>query len=131
MAVPAVQAFGYGYLQGINAAAEELGLDSVDVTYHYTGDFAENDTNKATATYFTAANNGVGLPTEVLDGSSDNAFDRFAKFTKEDYDKVYATLVDGSVDPVRTITVAADTGIATADELVSGLGLTKVNVTVR
>ena len=49
MAVPAVQAFGYGYLQGINAAAEELGLDSVDVTYHYTGDFAENDTNKATA----------------------------------------------------------------------------------
>ena len=210
MAVPAVQAFGYGYLQGINAAAEELGLDSVDVTYHYTGDFAENDTNKATAktmyqegtevifacggsvgksvmpaaseaaakvigvdvdqrydsdtvitsatkglgnsvvtvltsiydgtfestyggktTYFTAANNGVGLPTEVLDGSSDNAFDRFAKFTKEDYDKVYTTLVDGSVDPVRTITVAADTGIATADELVSGLGLTKVNVTVR
>ena len=189
MAVPAVQAFGYGYLQGINAAAEELGLDSVDVTYHYTGDFAENDTNKATAktmyqegtevifacggsvgksvmaaaseaaakvigvdvdqrydsdTVITSAtkglgnsvvtvltNNGVGLPTEVLDGSSDNAFDRFAKFTKEDYDKVYATLVDGSVDPVRTITVAADTGIATADELVSGLALTKVNVTVR
>lgn len=51
MAVPAVQAFGYGYLQGIEDAANELGLNSDDITvkYHYTGDFAENDQNKATA----------------------------------------------------------------------------------
>jgi basic membrane protein A len=51
MAVPAVQAFGYGYLQGIEAAAAELGMadGSVEVTYHYTGNFEENDTNKATA----------------------------------------------------------------------------------
>jgi basic membrane protein A len=51
MAVPAVQAFGYGFLQGAEAAAAELGLadGSVGVTYHYTGDFAETDTNKATA----------------------------------------------------------------------------------
>lgn len=51
MAVPAVQAFGYGYLQGAEAAAKELKLadGSVSVTYHYTGDFAETDTNKATA----------------------------------------------------------------------------------
>ena len=51
MAVPAVQAFGYGYRQGAEDAAEELGLadGSVEVTYHYTGNFEENDTNKATA----------------------------------------------------------------------------------
>ena len=51
MAVPAVQAFGYGYLQGAEAAAEELGLDdgAIKAIYHYTGDFEENDTNKATA----------------------------------------------------------------------------------
>lgn len=51
MAVPAVVAFGYGYLQGIEAAARELGLEdgSVKVFYHYTGDFAETDANKATA----------------------------------------------------------------------------------
>ncbi len=48
MAVPAVQAFGYGYLQGAEAAANELGVN-VDVKYHYTGNFEENDTNKATA----------------------------------------------------------------------------------
>ena len=51
MAVPAVQAFGFGFLQGAEAAAAELGLadGAVSVTYHYTGDFAETDTNKATA----------------------------------------------------------------------------------
>ena len=51
MAVPAVQAFGYGFLQGAEAAAKELNLPDggVTVTYHYTGDFAETDTNKATA----------------------------------------------------------------------------------
>ena len=51
MAVPAVVAFGYGYLQGIEAAAQELALEdgAVKVFYHYTGDFAETDANKATA----------------------------------------------------------------------------------
>ena len=51
MAVPAVQAFGYGFLQGAEDAAAELGLadGAVKVTYHYTGNFEENDTNKATA----------------------------------------------------------------------------------
>lgn len=51
MAVPAVRAFGYGYLQGIENAAAELGLadGAISVTYHYTGNFEENDTNKATA----------------------------------------------------------------------------------
>ena len=51
MAVPAVQAFGYGYLVGAEKAAEELGLPDggVEVVYHYTGNFDENDTNKSTA----------------------------------------------------------------------------------
>ena len=51
MAVPSVVAFGYGYLQGAEAAAAELGLEdgSVKVFYHYTGDFAETDQNKSTA----------------------------------------------------------------------------------
>ncbi len=51
MAVPAVKAYGYGYLQGAEDAAKELGLGdgAIKATYHYTGDFAETDTNKATA----------------------------------------------------------------------------------
>ncbi|MFR7592780.1 MAG: BMP family lipoprotein [Longibaculum sp.] len=38
MAVPAVMSFGYGYVQGANDAAKELGVE-VTMNYHYTGDF--------------------------------------------------------------------------------------------
>ena len=39
-AVPAVMRFGYGYLQGIDKAAEELGVtDEIDVQYAYGGQF--------------------------------------------------------------------------------------------
>lgn len=212
MAVPAVQAYGYGYLQGAEAAATELGLadGSVQVTYHYTGNFEENDTNKATAktmyqegtevifacggsvgksvmsaaseagkkvigvdvdqrydsdtvitsamkglgasviavlesiyktdsfatyggktTYFNAANDGVGLPTEVIGDPNGNAFDRFTKFDKATYDKVFASLADGSVKPIRTFTVADPDGYATADELTKNLKLVKVKVQTR
>lgn len=212
MSVPAVQAFGYGYLQGAEDAAKELGLadGAIKVTYHYTGDFAENDTNKATAkgiyqegaevifacggsvgksvmsaaseaeakvigvdvdqrydsdtvitsatkglgasvvsvlesiykkdswkdysgkiTYFNAANNGVGLPTAVIGDASANAFDRFKSFNKEAYDAIYAKLVDGSIAPKREITVKDPTGVATAEELTTGLGLVKVTVTTK
>lgn len=212
MAVPAVQAFGYGYLQGIEAAAAEMDLadGSIAVTYHYTGDFAETDTNKATAkamyqegtevifacggsvgksvmsaaaeadakvigvdvdqrydsetvitsatkglgasvqqvlasiytdntwdtfagktTTLDAANDGVGLPTIVIGDEAADAFDRFNTFTKEDYDTLYKTIADGTVSPLRTIDVEAETGYATAEELTAGLSLSKVVVTVR
>lgn len=39
MAVPAVVRFGYGFVQGAEAAAAEMGISSVDVKYHYTGNF--------------------------------------------------------------------------------------------
>lgn len=202
MAVPAVVAFGYGYLQGIEAAATELGLEdgSVKVFYHYTGDFAETDANKATAkamiasgaelifgcggsvgksvfaaaaedgiktigvdvnqkadsetvitsamkglgasvqavltsiydgsfdstyagktTYFTAANDGVGLPDD---------YERFTSFTKEQYDAAYAALVDGTVDPIRSFDIA-DAAAVTAEQLQTELGLVKVVVEKR
>ena len=201
MAVPAVVAFGYGYLQGIEAAATELGLadGSLKVFYHYTGDFAETDANKAVAkamcesgaevifacggsvgksvmsaaaeagiktigvdvnqkadsdtvitsamkglgasvqavlesiyadsfdtfggktTYFTAKNNGVGLPDD---------FERLSNFTKEQYDNVYAKLVDGSIAPIRTFETA-DAGSVTAEELQTNLNLVKVVVEMR
>lgn len=212
MAVPAVQAFGYGYLQGAEDAAKELGLPdgSIEVIYHYTGNFEENDTNKATArtmyqegvevifacggavgksvmsaaseagakvigvdvdqrydsetvitsatkglaasviqvlesiyktdswdqyggktTYFNAANDGVGLPTEVIGDENADAFDRFEQFTREQYEEIYAKLADGTITPIRSIEVADPSGYATAEELTEGLNLVKVKVTTR
>ncbi|HCL03622.1 MAG TPA: BMP family ABC transporter substrate-binding protein [Lachnoclostridium phytofermentans] len=212
MAVPAVRAYGYGYLQGAENAAKELGLadGAVTVTYHYTGNFEENDNNKNMAksiyqegaqvifacggsvgksvmsaateanakvigvdvdqrydsdtvmtsatkglgvsviavldsiyktnswdtyggktTYFSAANDGISLPTAVIGDDKADAFDRFSTFSKADYEAVFKTLVDGTVDPIRDFTVADAGGIATAKELTDSLSLTKVVVTTR
>jgi basic membrane protein A len=51
MAVPAVQRFGHGYVQGAAKAAEELGLEagSVTIQYLYTGDFAATPEVQAAA----------------------------------------------------------------------------------
>lgn len=59
LAVPAVQRFGHGYVQGAAAAAEELELaaGAVTIDYLYTGDFqATPDVQAAAATMF---NGGV------------------------------------------------------------------------
>lgn len=48
MAVPAVIRYGFGYVQGINAAAEELGIaDKVTVEYVYGGQFYGDQQIKA------------------------------------------------------------------------------------
>ncbi len=197
MAVPAVRAFGIGYLQGIDAAAGELGLTDVAVQYHYTGDFADTPKNKSTtlsmisggaevvfacggsvgksaiaacqeqdkavigvdvdqkadsekvitsatkglgasviavlkshydgsfatyggkSTYFTAKNDGIGLP---------NDFSRFKSFSKADYDAIYAKLVDGSIVPIRDLK-SGEVG-KTADEYMKDLGLKNIKLTL-
>ncbi|MDR1570757.1 MAG: BMP family ABC transporter substrate-binding protein [Oscillospiraceae bacterium] len=57
MAVPAVVRFGYGFVQGADTAAKELGIDGVTVNYHYTGGFSA--TPEAQALAATWYNDGV------------------------------------------------------------------------
>ena len=50
LAVPAVVRFGIGFAQGADYAATELGIaQPISLRYHYTGDFAANTKNRATA----------------------------------------------------------------------------------
>lgn len=42
MEIPAVQRYGYGFLQGVDAAAQEMGVD-VNVKYWYSQSFVAND----------------------------------------------------------------------------------------
>ena len=59
MSVPAVIRYGFGYVQGINAAAEELGVtDDVTVEYAYGGQFyGDADITAAMDTWYST--NGV------------------------------------------------------------------------
>ena len=49
MAVPAVVGFGYGFVQGADYAAAELGISDVDIVYHYTGVFSASPEIQAKA----------------------------------------------------------------------------------
>ncbi|HLS52780.1 MAG TPA: BMP family ABC transporter substrate-binding protein [Tissierellaceae bacterium] len=93
MAVPAVQAFGYGYLQGAEDAAAEMGLEdgAIKVIYHYTGDFDENDTNKATASamYQEGAEVIFGCGGAVGKSVMSAAAEADAKFIGVDVDQRY------------------------------------------
>ena len=68
MALPAVIRFGYGFAQGAEDAAVELGLPSVDLKYHYTGNFdASPEAQTLAASWYAegtelifAAGGGVG-----------------------------------------------------------------------
>lgn len=168
MAVPAVVRFGYGFVQGAEYAAEEMGITDLQLKYNYTGDFkatpevqskaaswyqggtevifacggavgnsvmaaaeASNgkvigvdvDQSPESATVITSAMKmlgksvydaiaayyaeefpggvsavlgadvaGVGLPMDTS---------KFEKFTKEDYDAIFAKLVAGEITIVK------------------------------
>ena len=75
MAVPAVVRYGYGFVQGVNAAAEEMGLTDVKVNYVYGGQFfgdaditAKMDTWYAGGTEIVFACGG-GIYTSAVDAA--------------------------------------------------------------
>lgn len=49
MAVPAVVRYGYGFVEGAEAAATEMGIPSIDMKYHYTGNFEATPENQTLA----------------------------------------------------------------------------------
>lgn len=80
MAVPAVTRYGYGFVQGADAAAKEMGIDKVDVKYHYTGGFdATPEVQTLASSWYTdgtevifacsgAVGNSVMSAAEAIDG---------------------------------------------------------------
>lgn len=49
MAVPAVVRFGYGFVQGAEYAAKEMGISDIEIMYHYTGNFESSPEAKTMA----------------------------------------------------------------------------------
>ncbi|MBO4422352.1 MAG: BMP family ABC transporter substrate-binding protein [Clostridia bacterium] len=81
-------------------------------------------------TYFDAASGGAGLATTVINDENGNAFDRFANFSREDYDGILAQLQNGSITVKNSVTTSDPSGIPTAEEITSALGLNSVTLTL-
>lgn len=107
MAVPAVVRYGYGFVQGAEAAAAEMGIESLDMKYHYTGNFDATPENQTQAASWYAE--GV----EVIFAAG-GAVGNSVMSAAEAADKaVIGVDVDQSVES-ETVIVSAMKGLATA-----------------
>lgn len=109
MAVPAVVRFGYGFVQGAEAAAAELGIDSIDMKYHYTGGF------DATPEVQTLAASWYAEGTEVIFGCGGSVGNSVMSAAEAAGTKVIGVDVDQSPESDTVITSAMK-GLAAAVE---------------
>ncbi|MCI8888897.1 MAG: BMP family ABC transporter substrate-binding protein [Hungatella sp.] len=100
MAVPAVIRFGYGFIEGAEAAAEELGIDGLEVMYTYTGAFAATpEAQSMAASWY---QNG----TEVVFGCGGAVGNSVMAAAQEKGTKVIGVDVDQSFESETVITSA-------------------------
>lgn len=100
MAVPAVIRFGYGFIEGADYAATEMGIDGIEVVYTYTGAFAATpEAQSMAASWY---QNG----TEVVFGCGGAVGNSVMAAAQEKGAKVIGVDVDQSYESETVITSA-------------------------
>lgn len=100
MAVPAVVRFGYGFVQGAEYAAKEMGVDSVELKYYYTGNFDATPENQ------TMAASWYGDGTEVIFAAGGKVGNSVMAAAEAAGAKVIGVDVDQSAESETVITSA-------------------------
>ena len=106
MAVPAVIRYGYGYVQGVDAAAAELGLSDVTVNYAYGNQFfGDADITAAMDTWY---NDGIEVVFACGGGIYTSAAEAAAKVGGKviGVDVDQAGIIDGTYGEGMTVTSA-------------------------
>lgn len=100
MAVPAVVRFGYGFAEGADYAAKELGIDNIEIMYNYTGAFAATpEAQSMAASWF---QNG----TQVIFGCGGAVGNSVMAAAEEKGGKMIGVDVDQSFESPSVITSA-------------------------
>ena len=119
MAVPAVVRYGYGFVQGADAAAAELGLTDVECKYAYGNQFfGDADITAAMDVWYTAGTEvvfacGGGIFTSAAEAAAKVG----AKVIGVDVDQ--AGIIDGGYGAGMTVTSAMKGLAATVDTLLA------------
>ena len=100
IAVPPVVRFGYGFVQGVDAAAKELNLTDAAITYTYVGNFDASPENQAVAASWYSE--GV----EVIFGCGGGVGNSVMKAAEASGAKVIGVDVDQSAESKTVITSA-------------------------
>ena len=106
MAVPAVVRYGYGFVQGVDAAAVELGLTDVEVKYCYGNQFyGDADITAFMDTWYQAGTEVVfACGGGIFTSAGEAAAKVNAKVIGVDVDQ--AAIIDGMFTPGMTVTSA-------------------------
>ena len=100
MAVPAVIRYGYGFAEGADFAAKEMGVDGIEIMYNYTGAFAATpEAQSMAASWY---QNG----TEVIFGCGGAVGNSVMAAAEEKNAKVVGVDVDQSYESDTVITSA-------------------------
>ena len=121
MAVPAVQRYGYGFVQGADAAASELGLSDVELKYVYGGQFfGDADITAAMDTWY-------GAGTEVVFACGGGIYSSAAEAAAKTGGKVIgvdsdqAPVIDAAYGEGMTVTSAMKGLADTVDMLLGAI----------
>jgi len=121
MAVPAVQRYGHGFVQGADAAAEELGKSDVEIKYVYGGQFfGDADITAAMDTWY-------GSGTEVVFACGGGIYTSAAEAAAKTGGKVIgvdvdqAAIIDGAYGEGMTVTSAMKGLGATVNTLLGAI----------
>lgn len=100
MAVPAVIRYGYGFAEGADYAANEMGVDGIEIMYNYTGAFAATpEAQSMAASWY---QNG----TEVIFGCGGAVGNSVMAAAEEKSSKVIGVDVDQSYESDTVVTSA-------------------------
>ena len=80
----------------------------------------------STFRYLGASTGGIGLSTKVRDESSENAFDRFTTFNREEYDIICEKLASGEIVPAEKVYSEVPNALPTLDDIKEAFALNKV-----
>ena len=119
MAVPAVVRYGYGFVQGVDAAAAELGLDDVSINYAYGNQFyGDADITAAMDTWYA---DGVEIVFACGGGIYSSAAEAAQKVDGKviGVDVDQAAIIDGTYGEGMTVTSAMKGLAATVKTLLS------------
>ena len=121
MAVPAVQRYGHGFVQGADAAAGEAGVDGVEIKYVYGGQFfGDADITAAMDTWYSQGTEcvfacGGGIYTSAAEAAAKVG----GKVIGVDVDQ--AGIIDGAYGEGMTVTSAMKGLGATVDTLLGAI----------
>lgn len=121
MAVPSVIRYGYGYVQGAEQAAEDLGIDNIDIKYAYGNQFfGDADITAAMDTWYGDGTECVfAAGGSIYSSAAEAAAKVDGKIIGVDVDQ--AAIIDGTYGEGMTVTSAMKGLAATVNTMLTAI----------